>query len=257
MSYRAPILVVSALLLLAACSRDNIVPGAHPAATGSADLSDHVSSDKYRVTIHYPALTTPQAPLAQVLRAFGDRAKQDFLASFADPEGLPDTASFPWRLSIDMRVVARSDDFVSVVAKGASYTGGAHGNPILASFTYDVAQRRVIALDDLFADPQAGLDVLSGVARKSLLPRLDKKGAAGLESDEDWILRGTAPIADNYQVFTIWAGKRHGSGLTLWFTPYQIAAYANGIQTVDVPAAAFAGALSPAYRRLFGVQPGP
>lgn len=50
-------------------------------------------------------------------------------------------------------------------------------------------------------------------------------------SDEDWVKRGAGPSAPNYEDFA-WTAK---GGLIVMFSPYQVAAYAAGPQTVEVP----------------------
>jgi hypothetical protein len=251
-------IVVSAGLGLSACGRDQDHHSPAPAPTASAasaasaassQLTDTARSDKYRVAIHYPPLPATQAPLAEALRQFGDHAKRDFLTTFADPSQLPQTSSYPWTMTLDFTVVARTPDFVSVLAKGDSYTGGAHGNPILASFTYAIGEDRIVTLEDLFTDMPAGMQALSAAARADLQARL----GSGLGSDANWIDTGTVPSAANYQVFSVHPGGGRADGLQLWFAPYQVASYADGTQTVMVPAAAFAAQLKPEYRAAFGL----
>jgi hypothetical protein len=258
-----PCIIVSACLLASACGRDQDQPTTAPAAPASAkpaaastvsgQLTDSARSDKYQVAIHYPSLPAAQAPLAQALRQFGDHAKRDFLTTFDDPAQLPDTSSYPWKMTLDFKVVARTPDFVSVVAKGDSYTGGAHGNPILASFTYAVGEDRIVTLEDLFTDMPSGMQALAAVARADLKARLGTAPDTGMGSDANWIDTGTAPNAANYQVFSVHPGGGRADGLQLWFAPYQVASYADGVQTVTVPAAAFAAQLKPGYRAAFGL----
>ncbi|HET7358705.1 MAG TPA: DUF4163 domain-containing protein [Rhodanobacteraceae bacterium] len=247
-------IAASACLGLSACGRDPAPAPPAPATTvASGQLTDSAHSDKYRVIIHYPALPATQAPLAEALRQFGDHAKHDFLATFADPARLPRTSSYPWTMTLDFKVEARTPDFVSVVAKGDSYTGGAHGNPILASFTYAIGEDRIVTLEDLFTDMPGGLRALSAAARADLRGRLGAPPGAGIGSDANWIDTGTAPTAANYQVFSVHPGGDRADGLQLWFAPYQVASYADGVQTVEIPAAAFAAQLKPGYRAAFGL----
>lgn len=123
--------------------------------------------------------------------------------------------------------------------------------PIVDSFTYDVRERRVVGIDELFTDPKAAERAFAAEARRQLLTALDDQDEP-LASDATQIDEGTAPDADHYRVFSLLTGpddKVHG--LTFIFPPYQVASYAAGPQAIDVPSEAFSALLKPEYREAF------
>jgi hypothetical protein len=63
---------------------------------------------------------------------------------------------------------------------------------------------------------------------------------------------GTEPEAANFDIFEpVLDGDGRISALRFVFPPYQVAPYAAGTQTVEVPAAALLPHVAPAYSALF------
>jgi len=56
-----------------------------------------------------------------------------------------------------------SEDLVSIVFQDSAYTGGAHGQPSIRVFNYDLKQKRFIHLKDLFKE---GVDYKSQINEK-------------------------------------------------------------------------------------------
>lgn len=235
-----------------------------PAAAASAPLpGDNVTTPRYKIAIHYPTLSAQEAVLAQALRDTSAAAKRDFMQALPDPKQFPEFADRQLQLQLDYTVAARTADFTSVRERGLSDTGGAHPIPVDGSFVYDVHAQRVIALDDLFTDPAAARQRLSTLARNALSEKLMAKAPdaseALPEARREWtdnmrqmIDDGTDPTAANFSNFVVRAGAGDtAAGLTLIFSPYQVAPYVYGTQTVDVPAEVFTGLLKPQYRQAF------
>jgi hypothetical protein len=250
MRIAAPLLV--AMCLLAACDRlepssaPRTVPAPAPAGT------DRGGSDKYSYEIRYATLPAQDAPLAVAMRAFGEQQKREFLAHFGDDSALPEGVHWPWEMHLDFDVRAQSTDFLSVLGSGETYSGGAHGNPLLASFVLHRPSLRVLALPELFVNADAGLQVLAAEARRALHQRQRAAGAGAGAGDDRRIDDGTAPKAENYTIFMVdgdVGGK--AKGLILIFPAYQVASYAQGPQQVNVPAARFRDLLKPEFKRAF------
>ncbi|GAP66218.1 hypothetical protein MBSD_n1521 [Mizugakiibacter sediminis] len=259
-----------ALLGLAACGRTPPAPAARAAATAAAPIAahaDHEQDRRYRIDIVYPELPAGSEPLAAALRAYADQARRAFMQTLEG--GAAPDADIPWQLKLEFGVAAHTADFIGVRARGGSYTGGAHALPLVASFNYDVRERRVLALGDLFADPAAALRLLAAHARRALGERAahaapdgsaprPEAGDASLQRALAWIDEGTEPRPANYAVFLIHADPAgRADGLVLLFPPYQAGPYALGTQEVQVPAAAFAALLKPRYREAFATGPAP
>ena len=247
--------VAAATILLAGCgAQEPSAPPTTPASTTRADAVstvDQASTERYRYDLQYPALAPRDNTLAAALRAYGEQRKREFLAAADNAPRSADTEFVPWELHLRFDLRADTGDFVSVVATGDAYSGGAHGNPLIASFVLHRASGRVVTMADLFADAEDGERALGEYARRELVTR---RGATRPLDDGElrWLKDGTAPRAENYAVFAIdGAGARPASGIVLIFPPYQVAPYAEGVIEVAVPAAVFRELLRPAYRGAF------
>jgi len=238
--------------LLVACDRPGppAVPQRAVAEVPVDALIDSAASEKYRYEIRYVALPPEDAPLAAALRAYGDKQKRDFLERSGGDSAPSEDANWPWQMHLGFELRSRNADFVSLLASGEAYTGGAHGNPLLASFVLHRPSRRVIALPELFVNPDAGLRAIAAEARRELRGRQ----RAGENNDGRRIDDGAAPSAENYAVFLVDAdagGK--AKGLEVIFPAYQVAGYAQGAQQVKVPAAKFRALLKPEFKSAFAM----
>lgn len=248
-------LAAAAIFLLVGCGAQELPapPTTPSAATRAGDVStvDQASTERYRYDVAYPALAPRDATLAAALRAYGEQRKREFLAAAEGAPRSADTEFAPWELHLRFDVRADTGDFLSIVATGDAYSGGAHGNPLIASFVLHRASDRVVTMADLFTDAEEGERALGEYARRELITR---RGATRPLDDGElrWLKDGTAPRAENYAVFAIDGdGARPARGIVLIFPPYQVAPYADGAIEVAVPASAFRELLRPALRGAF------
>ena len=61
----------------------------------------------------------------------------------------------PYDLSLAFTELAATPHLVTVAADGSSYTGGAHGNPLLARFTWLPDRKEQLTATKLIPDPDA------------------------------------------------------------------------------------------------------
>ncbi len=238
---------------VAACHEGtgNAATSAPASAASVAKDSESATDRLYTLEVDSPELKPDWAPLKVALDDYVVRRKHEFLEGLKDPAAQREARQMPWDLNLDIAVAAHTDRFVNAQVDGSSFTGGAHPLPIVDSFTYDIANRRLIALDDLFADPRAAEAAFAVEARRQLLTELDAPDNP-LASDPQLIREGTEPGKQHYRVFGLVTGdddKVHGLSFT--FPPYQVAAYAAGTQTLDVPTTVFEALLKPEYRDAF------
>lgn len=208
----------------------------------------------YAYHIRYPALQPEWQTLDAALRNYATVQKKDFLAA---QSGERSANAGEYRLEITFNVARRTDDFVSVLVDGSTFTGGAHPNPLVASFVLHLSDNKLMAIGDLFDDPVAALKILSDESRRQLEGRFDAQlreqvgeGAAlapALKDMREWVERGTEPKVENFDVFLVDGLESKAIGLTLVFPPYQVAPYADGAPQVEVPAKLFHALLKPAY----------
>ncbi|MEN1939510.1 RsiV family protein [Luteimonas sp. MJ246] len=273
-----PLLLLAALVL-AGCRREAEVPGgaavdAPPTAaardTGPEQtplvLEDVMESDpRYIIGISYPPGINRYPGLAAELKRYADAARADLMEAVDARDPDAPSAGAPYDLSLPFDMVMESPEVVAVQAGGTSYTGGAHGTPLVARFVWLPQRRELLRVGALFEGPGAWRGI-SDFVRESLhgalSQRLDADEALAPEdrarlqrSGGRMIDEGTAPEAGNFDQFEPMegAGGRLG-GLRFVFPPYQVGPYSDGVQTVDVPAAVLLPHVAPQYRDLFAAD---
>ena len=110
------------------------------------------------------------------------------------------------------------DGIVTVVFNIYQFTGGAHGNTFISSITMDSKNNRTLHLKDFV--PQADFKNLQTITRKILSEKLDF---------DEFIDDGTAKWSD-FSSFAV-----TDTNIIFWFSPYQVAPYAYGLQKVIIP----------------------
>jgi hypothetical protein len=254
-------------MALAACQREapapqgarQAAPAAQPAAAPVA-LKDVSETDpRYIVGISYPPQAVKYPGLAAALQQYANAARSELMEAV---EGLGDTPpSSPYDLSLAFTTLVESPQVVAVAADGSTYTGGAHGNPLIARFVWLPAQSRMLTATELMPDAKAWEEI-SGFAREQLHTSLSQRidGDDMQAADRAELLRsagrmiddGTAPEPANFAQFEPLMGTGGKiRALRFVFPPYQVGPYSDGTQTVDVPAALLLPNVAPAYRSLF------
>ncbi len=108
------------------------------------------------------------------------------------------------------------------------FLGGSHGVLNLETRIYSVSplkdgKRNVkpVRLSDLFRNVRSALEIFSSFSREELL----RQGF-----NPSMVEPGTAPVAENFKLFLL-----NDQGLTLFFEPYQVAAWADGTIRLNIP----------------------
>ena len=224
------------------------------AAAQPAPDEDVGHGEGYSYRIHYPSLDEKWQALHDALHSYAETQKKDFIAAQG---GEHSANAGEYQLDITFTVARRTDDFVSVLVSGTSFTGGAHPNPLTASFVAYTAENRLVTLSDLFTDPAAALKIMSDEARAQLQGRFEAqlrdqvgegdKLEPALKEMREWVARGTEPKAENFAVYLVDGLDSKAIGLTLVFPPYQVAPYVDGAPQVEVPARLFHALLKSDY----------
>jgi hypothetical protein len=105
--------------------------------------------------------------------------------------------------------------------------GGAHPNPYAKSLNIDISNISKIENRDLFDGDIDYLETISKFCKLYVTKHLKENSIA---SNNNWINDGTLPIEENYQSVSIIP-----IGLLVVFSPYQIASYADGFQSIVIP----------------------
>lgn len=266
---RAPAILAFAMLALAACRREAPVGGAQPAAPASAaspapaaagPLQDVVeTTPRYVVGISYPKVAARYPGLAAALQAYAAASRRELMQAV---EGLGnDRPTAPYELSLSFTELLDSPTLVAVAADGYNYTGGAHGAPLIARFVWLVREQKMLTAQELVPDPEDWQPVSDFVREQlhtALSQRIDAddvpaaERADMLKSAGQMIDEGTGPEPQSFAQFEpVMGPDGRIAALRFVFPPYQVGPYADGTQTVDVPAEVLLPRVAPAYRSLF------
>jgi hypothetical protein len=184
------------------------------------------------IQVAYPLWLTENEFVEQTIDQFVNTSRTNFVASFMEG-GLAYYSPGPWSLYINFEETAFSEDIQSVKVNLSDYTGGAHPNSYSSTFTFDLAQNKVLTLDALFLPDSSPLETIWPIVQTSLQSQLTDI------SDADWIEQGAGLNPDNYQNFMLTE-----DALIFHFDPYQVAPYVAGPQMVSIPLADLQGILA-------------
>lgn len=122
--------------------------------------------------------------------------------------------AFEYSVSAD---VSGNKKYVSVLITTYIFNGGAHGNYVLNSLNYDVEKQKFC---DICEVSNLSYTQLSAICRRELKNKL---------KITQMIDDGTAPLPGNYEVF-----MTEDNFVTVFFEPYSVAPYSDGIQKVKI-----------------------
>lgn len=261
-------------LTLAACNRgtEPAVPAASTPAPDAApvaaappvaeviELKDVAeNNERYVIGISYPPAAKKYPGLAAQLKQYADAARAELIEAV---EGLGnDKPSAPYDLTLSFTELADTPQLVAIAADGSSYTGGAHGTPLIARFVWLPQRDKLLTAKELV--PQAaGWKPISDYVREQLHTKLSER----VDADElppaeraemirdagKMIDAGSEAEADNFAQFEPVVGADGKlTALRFVFPPYQVGPYADGTQAVEVPASVLLPHVAPAYRGYF------
>lgn len=128
----------------------------------------------------------------------------------------------PWTLIDSVRIHEENNDFVHLECISYSFTGGAHGNGYESHTLVDKKTGKVISLSDAFNNQKKLNTLVDQYFRKS-------QGISSNENLEEigWFIEGKLKANNNFY-FT-------DKYLTFLYNSYEIAPYAQGATTVEIP----------------------
>lgn len=255
-------------LALAACGREppadegGGTAGTGDGATGPAvALVDVVeTTPDYVIGISYPQSAGKYPEVAARLKRYADAAKTGLMQAVS---GRPGDSAALYDLSLSFTEIVDTPVVVAYAADGSSYTGGAHGMPLLARFVWLPQRGEMLAAAELIPR-RDGWEAIARYIREQLYAALSQQldaeelepavRAEQMENAGRMIDDGTAPDPDNFSQFEpVVGGDGRIVALRFVFAPYQVAPYAAGVQGVEVPAAVLLPHVAAGYRDLFAV----
>ncbi len=239
-------------------------PAAPPPATtepaADGPLADVAESDpRYVIGISFPRQANAYPGMVKVLGDYAQSARAELMQAVNGLDGQKPSA--PYELSLSFDVVADTPEIFAVAADGGRYTGGAHGEPLVARFTWLPNRQALLTTQEMLPTP-AGLQAASQYVREQLHTsaslRVDDDTVPPdqrmqlLDSENQMIDAGTAPEVSNFSLFQpVMNADGKIAAVRFVFPPYQVGSYADGTQTVDVPAPVLRPYLAPEYADLF------
>lgn len=265
-------LLVSIVLMAGACKREadvTVMPA--PAQTAPADpgaaaiveapaLKDVIeTTGAYIVGISYPPTINKYPGLARAVSTYADSAREELMQAVAGFGN--DKPSAPYELSLSFEQLVETPELVAVAADGSRYTGGAHGEPLVARFVWLPAQNKLLTAPELIPRVE-GWVAIGAYIREQLHTSVSVRAEADemppeerlefVRNADKMIDEGTEPDVDNFSAFQpILDADGKIAALRFVFPPYQVGPYADGTQTVDVPAAVLLPHVAPEYSGLF------
>jgi len=184
------------LVLVAGCKRDAADTAAPPADGSTAaqpanietptdvaapvELRDVIENTPQAVVgISYPTDIARYPGLAKALSDYASAARGE-LQQAVDGLG-NDKPTMPYELSLSFEKVLETPQLVVVSADGSRYTGGAHGEPLVARFVWLPEQQQMLTADKLVADSKgwkAVSDYIGDQLRERVATRLSRPGPA-------------------------------------------------------------------------------
>lgn len=146
----------------------------------------------------------------------------------------------------------RTGSLISIAADYYSYLGGAHPNDVYFSWNFDLDSSTFLSIPELATDPQAFTlavaDMIEVQAGERFASEPEYEGLS--ISDIYW---------DNYrETIEKWgsdyAASFDADGLTVIFSAYELASYANGPQEFHIPYAALDSYWSDSGRTVLGLD---
>lgn len=259
---------VAASLLLGA-----IAATAAALLSASTALGQALKEPINTLAIHYaPAPITAQEP-ALALRLserFAARARtfladmltaEQELSQRGDASALPLRPTFTRTLeSEEFALEARLEGgapgrLISVEIVDFLYEGGAHPISLREALIWDAASKQAVGLDALFgatSPPAVLVEAWRAVARAEQRQRFAAQGDDGWAQNREAVAK-TLDAAPVVLAASTEPGK--AGGLIFLHDPYKLGPYVHGPYRLTIPQAAFAEALSPAYRSYFAGEP--
>jgi hypothetical protein len=262
-------LLAACLVMLAACgeqARDASPQAAREAAVAAKPSPSAIvlkdvleTTPTHVIGISYPAELADYPGLAVQARRYAEQARQQVVDAVRQRPG--DPALGPYELSLEFKLKHESPRLVVLAVDGSSYTGGAHGIPMIQRWVWLRPEQRLLTAAELFPQDGSWQAISTSVReqlRNSVAQRLDAdkvppaERAAVVRTAGAMIDGGTEARPEDFAVFEpVMTPDGKISALRFVFPPYQVGTYSDGMHTVELPAAKLIGMVNPDYRGLF------
>jgi hypothetical protein len=190
--------------------------------------------ERYTLNIEYPSIVLATDSrtarlVSDVIKGKVDRIANDFLREArgaAGAENIPPEITSDLTLRYSPALLTRA--LIAIRIDRSTYIrGAAHPDSGVHIILYDLREHALLSTANLFLSGGDYLGFLSGYTRDKLkiaFPDMTQEEFA------NFVIPGTEPLAENFRDVLVTP-----KGLTVIFNPYQVAPYARGTVTVEIP----------------------
>src|SRR5690606_35729470 len=167
-------------------------PAPDPAPPGPVELEDvSEAQPDYVIGISYPRSDGLPPALAAAMKDYAESARADLMEAVESRRAVSEGGDGPmtmYDLSLTYSEVLVSPEVVAYAADGSTYTGGAHGVPLVARFVWLPREGRMLTAERLVPVPQ-DWERIAGYVRERLREALPRRmDTSGLEREGRWQL---------------------------------------------------------------------
>ncbi|MFC7521168.1 hypothetical protein ACFQS6_15790 [Xanthomonas populi] len=235
-------------------------PPAEPLVVQSGPLEDEIEhAPAYMVGISYPRGLDAYPELAALIHSYSQDARAELMVAVSSLGN--DKPAAPYELSLAWETVLHTAELIVVSADGSRYTGGTHGEPLVARLVWLVKERKQLTAQALIPDPVGWEKIAREVAAQlhnAATQRVEadrvpvEDQAEQVASADRMIAEGTAAQVDKFAQFVpVLNPAGQITALRFVFPPYQVGPYSDGTQTADVASSTLLTWVAPEYVHLF------
>ncbi len=189
---------------------------------------------RYAVNVEYPSIVLATDPrtaqlASDVIKGEVNRMVDDFLVNARDVSNAPNIPpEFTSDLTVRYDAELLTPSLIAIRFDRSEYIrGAAHPDTQVRIVQYDTREHALLSTADLFASGSDHLGFLSDYCREKLRTILT---VTDLGEEGDFIVPGTEPTVENFRNVLVTR-----EGMTVFFNPAQVAPYARGLVSVDIP----------------------
>ncbi len=184
----------------------------------AASTEDRLFFDKDNVKIDFVIPISQKFNINEDIKLQRKQIVENFISSLQDSD-----ASIASELIANCTPNLINGLTYSLVWEVYVFTGGAHGLTTILTSIYDYKTTNKIEPLAMFKNRQKAIELMSEISRQRLPEQIDLY-------NKEMLMDGTEPVAENFSSFV-----PTKDGIKLFFQAYQVAPYASGIQTLEIP----------------------